>query len=194
MGVREVGAPRRAVFLDRDGVLNEPCVRDGRPYPPLSVEELIISEGATEALHDLKKLGFVLIVVSNQPDVARGTLPESRVRDFNAALRRRLPALDAVYVCIHDDKDACRCRKPLPGLLEQASKDHAIALEESYMVGDRWRDVDAGAAAGCRTILISRDYNERPPAHTPTRVVRSIREAAQAIVRFEQNGAAEVRA
>lgn len=156
----------RAVFLDRDGVLNEAILREGRPYPPSRVEELRLVPGAAEALAQLKAAGFELIVVTNQPDVARGTQSRAAVEAMNTALSATLP-IDEFCVCFHGDSDRCHCRKPKPGLLEDAAIRRGIDLRRSFMVGDRWRDIDAGAAAGCRTILIDRQYCERGPDHLP---------------------------
>lgn len=156
----------RAVFLDRDGVLNEAAVHDGHPYPPESVEGLRIYPDAADALERLKRAGFVLLVVTNQPDVARGRQSHAGVEAIHAALSVHLP-LDGFMVCWHDDRDACGCRKPKPGLLLEAADRYQIDLPASFLIGDRWRDVDAGAAAGCRTVLIDRHYREREPSAEP---------------------------
>jgi transaldolase len=171
---------RRAVFLDRDGVLNEPVVRDGRPHPPGTAGDLVVYAGAPDALRLLREHGFALIVVTNQPDVARGTTTLGRVQAINARLRGALP-LDDVLVCPHDDPDGCECRKPKPGLLQQGARLHCIDLARSYLVGDRWRDIEAGKAAGCTTIFIDRGYAERAPS-TPAARVASIGEAAGWII------------
>ncbi len=170
----------RAVFLDRDGVLNEPVIRDGRPYPP-SLENLKIYPGAPEALGRLKQAGFLLIVVTNQPDVARGTQSREAVAAINNAIRAALP-LDDLLVCWHDDRDVCDCRKPKPGLLLQAAAAFQIDLRRSFLIGDRWRDIDAGVAAGCRTILLDYGYRERQPANTPDFRARSLGEAVTLIL------------
>ena len=141
---------QRAVFLDRDGVLNRAVVRDGKPYPPPSVGEMEIVEGAAASLARLKELGFLLLVVTNQPDVARGTQTIETIEAMHDSMRRTLP-LDDFLVCPHDDRDLCDCRKPRPGLLFQGQAKYGIDLGRSFMVGDRWRDIDAGRAAGCRT-------------------------------------------
>jgi D-glycero-D-manno-heptose 1,7-bisphosphate phosphatase len=154
---------KKAVFLDRDGVLNATVVRDGKPYPPASAEAMEILPGVREATDRLHAAGFALVVVTNQPDVARGTQSAAEVEAIHAKLRAALPALDAVYSCMHDDSDHCGCRKPKPGMIVTAATDLGISLTESFMVGDRWRDIDAGLAAGCRTIFIDRDYRERKP-------------------------------
>jgi D-glycero-D-manno-heptose 1,7-bisphosphate phosphatase len=151
---------RRAVFLDRDGVLNAAVVRNGRPYPPASVEEVEILPGVEEACTRLRGAGFDLVVVTNQPDVARGTQTLEAVRRVNDALLAALP-LDEVVICPHDDADDCDCRKPKPGMLVQAAERRGIDLSASFMVGDRWRDVEAGIRAGCRTLFIDRGYDER---------------------------------
>ena len=136
-----------AVFLDRDGVLNRAIVRDGKPYPPASLAELEIVEGAAGCLERLKNLGFLLLVVTNQPDVSRGTQSIEAIQAMHETMRQTLP-LDDFLVCPHDDRDACQCRKPLPGLFLEAQARYGIDLAGSFMVGDRWRDIDAGRAAG----------------------------------------------
>jgi D-glycero-D-manno-heptose 1,7-bisphosphate phosphatase len=170
----------RAVFLDRDGVLTRALVRGGKAYAPMTPAEMEIDADAPVALARLKVAGFLLIVVTNQPDVARGVTRREDVEAMHATLRAALP-LDAVCVCYHDDRDACDCRKPKPGMLLEAAAAYAIDLGASFMVGDRWRDVDAGAAAGCRTIWIDRGYDERAPVHAPDARVDSLRAAAHCI-------------
>jgi D-glycero-D-manno-heptose 1,7-bisphosphate phosphatase len=166
-----------AVFFDRDGVLNEAVVRGGKPYPPGSAAELRIVEGARAALDRLKALGLPLLVVTNQPDVARGAQTREAVEEIHGLLRRELP-VDEILSCFHDDRDACDCRKPKAGLLRTGAQRHGIELEHSFMVGDRWRDIDAGKAAGCRTIWIDRGYLERGPSAPPDVRVSSLDEAA----------------
>ena len=172
---------RRGVFLDRDGVLNEPELRDGKPHPPAGPESLVLCEGAADALQALRDAGFALVVVTNQPDVARGTTPRAMVDAINGRLREQLP-VDDVLVCPHDDADDCDCRKPRPGLLVRGARRHGVDLSRSYLVGDRWRDVEAGAAAGCRTILVDRGYAERSSSVAPTARVASVVEAARWII------------
>ena len=165
---------RRAVFLDRDGVLNEAVVREGKPYPPGNAAALKVVAGARESLEALKAAGFLLIVVTNQPDVARGTQSREEVDAIHDRLRAELP-LDAVYACCHDG-DACNCRKPKPGLLLNAAGDLGIDLSRSFIIGDRWRDVDAGARAGCRTVFLDFGYRERGPSAPPAAAVSSLRD------------------
>jgi D-glycero-D-manno-heptose 1,7-bisphosphate phosphatase len=171
----------RAVFLDRDGVLNRAVVRSGKPYPPASANELEILPGVASALARLKAAGYALVVVTNQPDIARGTQRRDVVEAIHARLAATLP-IDEFRVCPHDDRDACSCRKPKPGLLEAAAMAAGIDLGASFMVGDRWRDIEAGHAAGCRTIFIDYHYNELRP-HAPDVIVRSLAEATDWILR-----------
>jgi D-glycero-D-manno-heptose 1,7-bisphosphate phosphatase len=178
------GAPR-AVFLDRDGVLNRALVRDGKPYPPASLGELEIVEGAAGSLARLKELGFLLLVVTNQPDVARGTQTLEAIEAMHAAMRESLP-VDDFLICPHDDRDGCPCRKPLPGLLLEAQTRYGVDLGRSFMVGDRWRDVDAGRAAGCRTVFLDQGYGERGPSYPPDARVASLQDAVDWIVRSSE--------
>jgi D-glycero-D-manno-heptose 1,7-bisphosphate phosphatase len=152
---------RRAVFLDRDGVLNRAFSREGRPVPPASVDDFEILPGVPAALRALSRAGLLLIVVTNQPDVARGTQNRQVVEAMHSLLRSKLP-IDDIRVCWDSDSS---WYKPKPGMLLAAARDWGIDLPSSYMVGDRWRDVGAGHAAGCYTILIGDGYNEpiRPP-------------------------------
>ncbi len=177
---------RRAVFLDRDGVLNEAVVRNGKPYPPSSPAELRIIPGTAEALARLKERGFLLLVVTNQPDVARGSQSRGAVDEMNRSLSSMLP-VDAVFTCFHDDTDSCDCRKPRPGLMTRAAKEYGIDLAQSYLAGDRWRDIEAGATAGCKTVWIDRGYQERRPSSPPDMRVRSLSEAVDWILETEDN-------
>jgi D-glycero-D-manno-heptose 1,7-bisphosphate phosphatase len=153
---------RRAVFLDRDGVINKAVVRNGLPYPPSNLVHLQLADGVHEALDALRRAGYLNVVVTNQPDVARGKTPRGVVEEIHRYLQSEL-AIDAIYTCWHDDSAKCDCRKPAPGLLLQAAKELQIDLKSSFMVGDRWRDIAAGRSAGCRTAWIRCGYNEREP-------------------------------
>lgn len=153
---------RPAVFFDRDGVLNRAFVRDGRPYPPRNLQKLELTPNARVACDTLRAAGFVLIVVTNQPEVARGTQSMEVVEEMNLWLQNAL-RLDACLVCPHDDVDHCDCRKPEPGLLTRAAEQYQIDLSASFMIGDRWRDVDAGLKAGCKTIFLDYEYREQRP-------------------------------
>jgi D-glycero-D-manno-heptose 1,7-bisphosphate phosphatase len=178
------GAVRaRAIFLDRDGVLNRAVVRDSKPYPPCNVHELEILPGVSEGLFRLKGAGFLLIVVSNQPDVARGTVAKDTVEGINRALGGALP-IDEFRVCYHDSSAGCDCRKPKPGMLLAAAAKWNIDLSRSFIIGDRWRDTEAGQAAGCTTIFIDYGYDEKQPERVDYRAA-SLAEAAKIILETE---------
>jgi D-glycero-D-manno-heptose 1,7-bisphosphate phosphatase len=176
----------KAVFLDRDGVLNEAIVRNGRPYSPDTIEEMVIPPDAAAALTRLRRHGFRLIVATNQPDIARGRLTRTHVDAMNAHLRSNLP-LDAIEMCVHDDADRCGCRKPEPGLLLNAAKRDGIDLAVSFMVGDRWRDIEAGRSAGCRTVLIGDGYGEAFKSQ-PDIKVGTLSEAVDWILQQSETG------
>ena len=170
---------RAAVFLDRDGVLNEVEVRNGTPHPPAGVDELRLLPGVVEACHRLRGLGFALVVVTNQPDIARGKQTRDEVDRMHDALRRWLP-VDEIVVCAHDDIDDCPCRKPRPGMMLDAAARLDLDLAESVCVGDRWRDVEAGKRAGVEAIFVDRGYGERRPADADA-VVASLPDAVNII-------------
>lgn len=175
---------RPAVFLDRDGVVNRAVVRDGRPYPPASAAEMEITPDARSALSRLKEAGYALVVVTNQPDVARGTQTREAVEAIHDRLASALP-IDEFRVCWHDDADGCSCRKPSAGLLTQAP---AYDLPRSVLVGDRWRDIEAGRRAGCRrTVLIDHGYRE-PVTVEPDRRVRTLTEAVDYLLSETRKG------
>ena len=172
----------RAVFLDRDGVINRALTRAGKPYPASSLAEFEILPGVVEACAKLKQAGFLLVVATNQPDVGRGTLKPEIVEAIHAQMCRVLP-IDRVEVCYHPGRNApnCDCRKPRPGMLLRAARESGVDLRASWMVGDRWRDIDCGHAAGCRTILIDYGYAEEL-RQLPDFRAHSLREAADIIL------------
>jgi D-glycero-D-manno-heptose 1,7-bisphosphate phosphatase len=152
----------QAVFLDRDGVINRPLIRAGKPYPPATLDEFEILPGVREACQLFKKLGFLLVVATNQPDVGRGTLAREAVETIHAWMMQQLP-IDRVMTCFHGGAvygDPCGCRKPQPGMLLQAAEALKIDLAKSFMIGDRWRDVDCGFNAGCKTVFVDWGYQE----------------------------------
>ncbi len=152
----------RAVFLDRDGVINEVVFREGRPASPRSLEEFHLVEGAAAALKRLQAAGYRLFVVSNQPDVARGLLNQTVLEEMGKRVRAALP-VERVLTCIHDDHAGCLCRKPQPGMLHDVALREGIALSRSFLIGDSWKDVEASRAAGCTSILLQRPYNRDMP-------------------------------
>jgi D-glycero-D-manno-heptose 1,7-bisphosphate phosphatase len=150
---------RVAVFLDRDGVLNEIVQRDGRVESPRSMDEFRLAADASSSVARLRAAGMPAFVVTNQPDIARGLLPESVLTVMMGQLRD-IVGVDDVAVCPHQDGDDCTCRKPRPGLLRDLADRWGVDLTRSFMVGDTWRDMGAGRAAGCTTVLLRTGYNE----------------------------------
>jgi D-glycero-D-manno-heptose 1,7-bisphosphate phosphatase len=171
---------RRAVFLDRDGVLNRAIVVDGVPHPPLALADLEILPGVRDACELLRAARFMLVMVTNQPDIARGKQTWENVAQINEFVRG-VAGIEVVEMCPHDDVDNCACRKPRPGMLLSAAHAHDIELQASFMVGDRSRDIVAGRAAGCRTVFIDRGY-ETEPRQSADLVASSLPEAARWIV------------
>ena len=173
----------RAVFLDRDGVINRATLRDGLPYPPLQVSDFEILPGVPEACQRLKQAGFLLVVATNQPDVGRGIVSRELVDAIHDQMRKFIP-VDRVEACFHPGrgKSDCDCRKPKPGMLLRAARELGIDLGQSWMVGDRWRDVDCGHAAGCRTIFVDSGYAEELKQQ-PDFKAKDLSEAADIILR-----------
>ena len=169
MAVRKAMTPAatgsaRAVFLDRDGVLNASVLRDGMPYPPHTLDEFRLLPGVVEACSRLRRAGFLLVVATNQPDVGRGELSQAIVEQMHDRMSEQL-TLDRIEVCYDPGGGVpSEYRKPKPGMLLRAAHALDIDLSRSYMVGDRWRDIDCGHAAGCKTVFIDLHYRE--PLHT----------------------------
>ena len=176
---------RRAVFVDRDGVLNAAVVTDGRPHPPASVAQLGFLPGVRERVAELRRLHFLVICVTNQPDVARGTVSREAVDEINARVRSEM-RLDDLLMCCHDDRDGCECRKPKPGLLLQAAARAGIDLRRSYMIGDRWKDIACGAAAGCTTVFVDYGYAEDYRGPAPARVSTTADQAFEYVLSRER--------
>ena len=153
---------KKAVFLDRDGVIKEAIVKNGLPTPPSLLDELKILPGVKESILKLKKLNFVCIIVTNQPDVSRGKINKNTVIKINNFLKKKIE-LDDIFVCYHDDQDNCNCRKPKPGLLLQARKKWNVDFKKSFIIGDRWRDIHAGKKVGCKTIFLDYKYKDIKP-------------------------------
>lgn len=149
----------KAVFLDRDGVLNKAIVRNGKASSPKSTEEFVLTDGAVEAVAALRNAGFKVLVVTNQPDIARGELNRTDL-DWMTEKILSETKVDEVLVCPHDDHHACTCRKPQPGMLLESAKKWNIVLAQSYMIGDSWKDMEAGKRAGCTCLLINAKYNQ----------------------------------
>jgi len=182
MGEHEIR--RRAVFLDRDGVINRPVVREGRPHPPAEARDFEFYEDVAAGCAQLEAAGYLLVVVTNQPDVGRGTQTRGAVEAMHRKMRDALPQIARVEVCWHAGAawgDPCDCRKPQPGMVLRAARALNIDLSRSFLIGDRWRDVDCGHGAGCRTIFVDRNYAEtlrQPPDWT----VKSFGQAVEVIL------------
>ena len=146
------------VFLDRDGILNKTKIRNGRPCSPRTLNEFELEKDINESLESLREDGFLLIVVTNQPDIARGKMSRRVLEDMTERIYSTMP-VDAIWICEHDDADGCACRKPKPGMLLEAAQRWGIDCSRSFMIGDGWKDMEAGLAAGCTTILLDRPYN-----------------------------------
>lgn len=170
--------PCKTVFLDRDGVINKVLFRDGKPTSPSCLAEFEIEAGVEEAIKRLRSGGYKLFVVTNQPDVARGRLPVEELEMISRKLMATLD-IDGLKVCPHDDRDECSCRKPRPGMLLELARENDLALAESYMIGDTWKDTMAARAAGCRSITLDRAYNREDAAD---RRVRNLRDAVELIL------------
>ena len=171
---------KRAVFLDRDGVINASDVRDGKPYAPRTLEAFRLLPGVAKAVSALKDAGLAIVVVTNQPDIGNGLVDAAVVEAMHAKLRRRV-AVDEIRVCPHSQSAGCDCRKPQPGLLIAAARDLEIDLSKSFMVGDRRGDIVAGQSVGCYTLFLDRGYAE-PRPDSADRTVKSLPEAARIIL------------
>jgi D-glycero-D-manno-heptose 1,7-bisphosphate phosphatase len=194
MGEYEI--KNRAVFLDRDGVLNPPVVKDGLPSPPAHLSEFELYPDVAEGCARLKHAGFLLIVVTNQPDVGRGTQTREKIEAMHARLKAEIPGLDGIEVCFHAGSthgDLCDCRKPKPGMLLRAAPTHQIDLKRSFLIGDRWRDVDCAHAAGCRAVFIDRGYREKLRELPEFRVSNFSEAAAVILHAIAQNDLSEPR-
>lgn len=169
---------RRAVFLDRDGVLVETFVRNGAPFAATTLDEFHIAPDAAHQVRRLHDAGLLCILFTNQPEIARGNVSMDTVLAMHDQLQRTVE-LDAIRLCPHDDDAKCDCRKPQPGMLLSAKAEFDIELSRSFVIGDRWRDIDAGAAAGCTTILVQREYSACEHADV---VVETLAEAVDAVL------------
>ena len=168
---------KRAAFLDRDGVVNRAILLAGVPKSPTSIKDVEILGGVVEAIEMMKNHNFVPVVVTNQPDVARGIVPQLKLNQINDYIGDAT-GIEYFYSCFHDDSDGCDCRKPLPGLLLRAAQENNLDVANSFIVGDRWRDISAGQAAGCRAFFIDYSYLEKRP-NPPFTLVSSLLEATK---------------
>ena len=176
----------KAVFLDRDGVINRSLVLNGKPFAPTHLKDFKILPGVSESLLNLKAGGYLTVVVTNQPDLSTGKQTWKSLNEIHAFLNSQCHS-DMVKVCSHTNEDHCNCRKPNPGMLIEASVELGIDLSESYMIGDRWGDIEAGQRSGCKnTFFIDYGYTEKQPTGNFT-VVKSLRECADIILKIQTN-------
>jgi len=151
---------KRAIFLDRDGVINNVIIKEGKAFSPRKFEDFELVDGIKNVLERFKTEGLLNIIVTNQPDIARGLMKKEELQKMHNLIRENLPVND-IFVCTHDDADNCNCRKPKAGMLFEAVKKWDIDLSESFMIGDSWKDIEAGRNAGCTTVLIDSPYNKQ---------------------------------
>jgi D-glycero-D-manno-heptose 1,7-bisphosphate phosphatase len=160
MGIRNV--KKAAVFFDRDGVINKVILRDGKPFSPRAIEDFVFNDGVRDAVRRLKSAGYKVIVITNQPDLAGGHITQETLDLMTQRMNEEI-SFDDVFICPHDDGHRCSCRKPKPGMILEAARKWKINLPASYFVGDTWKDMEAGKAAGCKTILLDASYNQNVP-------------------------------
>lgn len=170
----------KAVILDRDGVINAVTVTNGIPQPPRGLSDLQLLPGVTTAIEKLKQSGFLVFCLSNQPEISRGTINQEDVYQISDYLTSELGIIE-VFVCHHDDEDECICRKPKPGGINYFIEKYSLDKSQCFMVGDRWKDIDAGISAGCRTIFIENHYAEEKPSKQDFSV-KSLDEAVQIVL------------
>lgn len=173
---------KKAVFLDRDGVINDLVYRNNQPNSPICLGDMKILPRVKEAVDSLKNAGYLCIVVTNKPDIARGLLSYAELSKMHNFMTQAT-GLELIYFCPHDDNQ-CDCRKPLTGMIEKAVRQYGIDLKRSFVVGDRWRDVEMGKKSGCRTVLvISKSTEQDNRKIDPDFITMDLWEAAQIIIR-----------
>jgi D-glycero-D-manno-heptose 1,7-bisphosphate phosphatase len=171
---------KSAVFLDRDGVINTPTIINGKPYAPIKLKDFEIIDGVAQAIQNFTRAGLEVVVITNQPEIARHQLSQKELDDMHNVIKRAT-GIKNFYCCTHIDEDLCKCRKPKPGLLNESSTDLNLNLKNSFLVGDRWRDIEAGQTVGCKCFFIDYSYREKQPKKPYTKV-RSLLEASKLIL------------
>ena len=173
----------KCVFLDRDGVINQPIIINKKPYSPRKIQEFIFTTDIKNLINKVVNLGYKVIVVTNQPDIATGDLSESLLNHFHKCITDEM-LINDIFVCKHKSSDNCNCRKPKPGLIIEAAIKHKINLKESFFIGDRWKDVDAANKVECHSIFIDYGYSERLKTD-PKNCVKSVKDAFDLIINKE---------
>lgn len=174
---------KRAVFLDRDGIINKVILRAGQPFAPSIFDEFELVDGVNHILQRFKAEGFLNIIITNQPDIARGLMVWETLNKMHGFIEKQLP-IDDIFVCPHDDAGKCQCRKPQPGMILEAAEKWSVTLRSSFVVGDRWKDIEAGRRAGCITILLDYPYNKGVTADFR---VNDLRSAAEVILNNKES-------
>lgn len=174
----------KAIFFDRDGVLIEAVVKNKKPFSIKKIKDLKFLINDNEIFLKLKNLGYKLIIVTNQPDVARNKISEKFVDDVNSAIKKKY-FIDYAYTCLHDDISNCSCRKPKNGLLIEAQRDFNLNIKKCFLIGDRWKDISAAESSGCKSIFIDYNYDEKKPEKY-TFKVNSISEAINIILKYDE--------
>ena len=173
---------RKCVFLDRDGVINVPIFKDGRSFAPILFDDFEIYPSAYDACQMLKKAGYLIVVITNQPDVGNGKASKSEIERMNQYLKSE-ELVDDIFICYHSQDEQCVCRKPKAGMIFQALEKYSIDLGASFLVGDRKSDIEVAVSVNCKSIFIDHDYDEvKPVAQNIT--LKSLKEAAEYILRF----------
>jgi len=173
---------KKCVFLDRDGVLNHAIVKDRKPYSPRIISEFTLMPHVVKNIKQLRNLGYLTIIITNQPDIATGKLSLKTLKLFHNILNSKLELTD-IYFCPHLESDNCICRKPNCGMINDAVNRYNIDLNESFVIGDRWRDVDCGIKSGCKTIFLDYDYDEKLKS-TPDAIVTNLSSAVNLIQKW----------
>ena len=166
----------KAIFLDRDGVINKSIIANGKPYAPLLFEDFVFYEDTKKAIVVIQSLDYKTIIVTNQPEINKGNLNHEELKRMNDRIYNELK-IDDIFVCEHTSEEDCDCRKPKPGMILNASKKHNIDLSQSFLIGDRYKDIESAHAAGCNSIFIDRKYSEKFP-NKQIKSVSSFYEAA----------------
>jgi D-glycero-D-manno-heptose 1,7-bisphosphate phosphatase len=172
----------KAIFLDRDGVINHVLYHEGvnKPSSPWKFEEFQLYNGVEKPLEELRKMGFLLLIISNQPDISKGKIEEGMTEKVNKIIFEKLPIQD-ILICPHEDRHNCNCRKPKPGMIIELSKKWNVDIGKSFLIGDRWKDIEAGENAGCTSILLDKPYNKDTKAEYRTKDLQSAVELIKSI-------------
>jgi D-glycero-D-manno-heptose 1,7-bisphosphate phosphatase len=175
----------KAVFLDRDGVINRGFIVDGKSYAPRKIEDFKLLPFVIQSVEKLINNGFLVIVITNQPDIANGLLDIETLNLMHEKLITKLKLTD-IYFCPHSKNENCECRKPKPGMIYSAVKKYKINISNSFLVGDRASDIEAANAIRCRSIFINRNYKE-PKPFTQEKTVNSLKSATNYILKLKKN-------